>query len=98
MEHCTVSCYHETKVALRQRTEGDFARLAREEIDALSLARWREYPAWARYEPIVESAVPEIVYNAIHGDGLAASCSYETLRRAILGYLEAGTRDDWDRT
>ena len=86
------------KVALRQRTEGDFTRLGREEIDALSLARWREYPEWARYEPIVESAVPEIVYDAIHRDGTAASCSYETLRHAALGYLEAGTRDDWDRT
>ena len=86
------------KVALRQRTEGDFTRLGREEIDALSLARWREYPKWSKYEPIIESPVPEIVYDAIHGDGPAASCSYETLRRAALGYLEAGTRDDWDRT
>ena len=90
--------YRKMKVALRQRTEGDFTRLGREEIDALSLARWREYSNWARYEPIIESAVPEIIYVAIHGDGPAASCSYETLRRAALGYLEAGTRDDWDRT
>ena len=80
---------------LRRRTEGDFTRLGREEVDALSLARWREYPAWVRYEPIVESAVPEIIYDAIHGDGPAASRSYETLRRAALDYLEIGTRDDW---
>ena len=94
----TTTSYRKMMAKLRRRTEGDFTRLGREEIDALSLARWREYPAWARYEPIVESAVPEIVYDAIHGDGPAASCSYETLRRAALGYLEAGTRDDWDRT
>jgi len=94
----TTTSYWKMMAELRQRTEGDFTRLGREEIDALSLARWREYPAWARYEPIVESAVPEIIYVAIHRDGPAASCSYETLRRAALGYLEAGTRDDWDRT
>jgi len=91
----TTTSYRKMMVALRKRTEGDFTRLGREEVDALSLARWREYPAWARYEPIVESTVPEIIYNAIHVDGPAASCSYETLRRAALDYLEIGTRDDW---
>ena len=87
--------YRKMKAELRQRTEGDFTLLSQDEADALSLARWREYPAWARYEPIVESTVPEIIYDAIHGDGPAASCSYETLRRAALDYLEIGTRDDW---
>jgi len=91
----TTMGYRKAMAKLRRRTEGDFTRLAREEIDALSLARWREYPAWVRYEPIVESAVPEILYDAIHGDGTAAPCSYETLRRAVLDYLETGTRDNW---
>ena len=87
--------YRKMKAELRQRTEGDFTLLSQDEADALSLARWREYPKWARYEPIVESAVLEIVYNVIRGDDTAASCSYETLRRAVLDYLETGTRDNW---
>ena len=88
--------YRKMKAELRERTEGDFTRLSQDETDALSLARWREYPNWAKEEPIVESAVPEIIYDAIHGDGTAASCSYETLRRAALDYLEIVTRDDWN--
>jgi len=94
----TTTSYRKMLAALQKRTEGDFTLLSQDEIASLSLARWREYSNWARYEPIIESAVPEIIYVAIHGDGPAASCSYETLRRAALGYLEAGTRDDWDRT
>jgi len=43
--------------------------------------------------------VPEIVYDAVHGDDTAAPCSrYDELRRAVLAYLAAGTRNDWDRT
>ena len=91
----TTTSYRKMKAELRERTEGDFTLLSQDEADALSLARWREYPNWAKEEPIVESAVPEIIYDAIHGDGPAASRSYETLRHAALGYLEAGTRDDW---
>ena len=94
----TTTSYRKMKAELRERTEGDFTRLSQDETDALSLARWREYPAWAKEEPIVESAVPEILYDAIHGDGTAATCSYEDLRRAVLIYLEAWTREDWDRT
>jgi len=92
----TTTSYRKMMAALRERTEGDFTLLSQDEADALSLARWREYPNWAKEEPIVESAVPEIIYDAIHGDGTAASCSYETLRRAALDYLEIGTRDDWN--
>ena len=91
----TTKSYRKMKAELRERTEGDFTLLSQDEADALSLARWREYPNWAKEEPIVESAMPEIIYNALHGDGTAASCSYETLRRAALDYLEIGTRDDW---
>ena len=91
--------YRKMKAELRQRTDGDFTLLSQDEADALSLARWREYSEWSRYEPITESAVLEIVYDAIHGDDTAASCSrYDELRRAALAYLAAGTRDDWDRT
>ena len=93
----TATSYRKAMAKLRQRTEGDFTRLGREEIDALSLARWREYPKWSKYEPIIESPVPEIVYDAIHGDDTAASCSYEELRRAVLAYLRPWTYDDWDR-
>ena len=89
--------YRKMKAELRQRTEGDFTLLSQDEADALSLARWREYSDWAKQEPIVESAVPEILYDAIHGDGTAASCSYEELRRAVLAYLRPWTYDDWDR-
>jgi len=92
----TTTSYRKMMAALRERTEGDFTLLSQDEADALSLARWREYPNWAKEEPIVESAVPEILYDAIHGDGTAASCSYETLRRAALDYLEIVTRDDWN--
>ena len=92
----TTTSYRKMMAALRERTEGDFTLLSQDEADALSLARWREYPNWAKEEPIVESAVPEIIYDAIHGDGTAASCSYETLRRAALDYLEIVTRDDWN--
>ena len=92
----TTTSYRKMKAELRERTEGDFTLLSQDEADALSLARWREYPNWAKEEPIVESAVPEIIYDAIHGDGTAASCSYETLRRAALDYLEIVTRDDWN--
>ena len=91
----TTTSYRKMLAALQKRTEGDFTLLSQDEIASLSLARWREYSNWARYEPIVESAVPEILYDAIHGDGTAASCSYETLRRAALAYLAAGTRNDW---
>ena len=94
----TTTSYRKMKAELRERTEGDFTLLSQDEADALSLARWREYSDWAKQEPIVESAVPEILYDAIHGDGTAASCSYEDLRRAVLAYLAAGTRNDWDRT
>ena len=91
----TTTSYRKMKAALRERTEGDFTLLSQDEADALSLARWREYPNWAKEEPIVESAVPEILYNAIHGDGTAAPCSYEDLRRAVLAYLAPVTYDDW---
>ena len=91
----TTTSYRKMMVALRKRTEGDFTLLSQDEIAALGLARWSEYPAWAKQEPIVESAVPEILYDAIHGEGTAASCSYEDLRRAALAYLAAGTRNDW---
>ena len=92
----TTTSYRKMLAALQKRTEGDFTLLSQDEIASLSLARWREYSNWARYEPIIESAVLEIVYDVIHGGDPAASCSYETLRRAVLDYLEAGTRDDWN--
>jgi len=92
----TTTSYRKMKAELRERTEGDFSRLSQDEITALILARWREYSDWARYEPITESAVLEIVYDAIHTDDPAASFSYEELRRAALDYLEIGTRDDWN--
>ena len=93
----TTTSYRKMKAELRERTEGDFTLLSQDEADALSLARWREYPKWSKYEPIIESPVPEIVYDAIHGDDTAASCSYEELRRAVLAYLRPWTYDDWDR-
>ena len=92
----TTKSYRKMLAALQKRTEGDFTLLSQDEIASLSLARWREYSNWARYEPIIESAVLEIVYDVIHGGDPAASCSYETLRRAALDYLEVGTRDDWN--
>jgi len=94
----TTTSYRKMLAALQKRTEGDFTLLSQDEIASLSLARWREYSNWARYEPIIESAVLEIVYDVIHGGDPAASCSREELRRAVLAYLAAGTRNDWDRT
>jgi len=93
----TTTSYRKMLAALQKRTEGDFTLLSQDEIASLSLARWREYSNWARYEPIIESAVLEIVYNVIRGDDTAASCSYEELRRAVLAYLRPWTYDDWDR-